>query len=436
MEKKRSGWVRIITILLVLALVGGGAYYIYQQNAGDDEPTVFVQSVASITGMGNVGLYAQYNGIVEAKDVIEVNPSAGMTVKECFVSAGSKVKEGDRLFRYDVDDMELRHAQMQIDIGGLENNLRTYREQLEALRKKLAKAKEDERYEIELDIQTVELAIRKADYDLNDQRKKADEMQALIDASEVFSPVTGTVRSVRDNSGGYDPFGYGYGESSTAYITIIAGTAFCVKGTVNEQTVFTLYAGMPVLIRSRVNDTVLHGTIYRINTDAPDTSSGTSYYDGGGERASRYAFYVEPESIEGLLIGQHVLIDLNANEETSSILKLPASFLFSEGDYFFVWAVDADGRIEKRNITVVAYEEETECFQVSGGLTLRDRIAFPDPTVHAGMLATETAFTEPSENNLLNGGQGVGNGGWGTTEEDDFGMDNVTSDMVPGGFGG
>ena len=448
MEKKRSGWVRIITILLVLALVGGGAYYIYQQNSGDGEATAFVQRVSAIIGMGNVGLYAQYNGIVEAKDVIEINPSAGMTVKECFVTAGSKVNEGDRLFRYDVDDMELQHAQMQIDISGMENNLRTYREQLNSLKTKLTKAKQDERYAIELDIQTVELQIRKTEYDLADKRKKADEMQKLIDASEVCSPVTGTVRSVRDNSGGYDPFGYGYSDGSSAYITIIAGTAFCVKGSVDEQTVFTLYTGMPVLIRSRVNDTVLRGTIYRINTDSPETSSGPVNYDGGGERASKYAFYVEPESIDGLLIGQHVLIDLNTDTETNRGLMLPASFLFAEDDYFFVWAVDSNGRIEKRNITVVAYDEETECFLVSGGLTLRDRIAFPDPTVHAGMLATETAFADSPANGPFDGGQSGGSDmpadGGSYVPEDDFGDADMPADggsddgfdIDLGGYGG
>ena len=430
MEKKRSGWVRIITILLVLALLGGGAYYIYQQNTAGNEETVFVQSVSSIVGMGNVGIYSRYNGIVEAKDVIEINPANNMTVKECFVTAGSKVNKGDSLFCYDIEDMELQHAQMLIDISGTENNIRTYREQLESLKKKLSKAKEDERYEIELDIQTVELDIRKAEYDLDDKRSKADEMQALIDASEVYSPVTGTVRSVRDNSGGYDPFGYGSGESS-AYISIIAGTAFCVKGVVDEQTVFTLYTGMPVLIRSRVNDTVCRGKIYRINTDAPETTQGAVYYDGGGERASRYAFYVEPESIDGLLIGQHVIIDLNTDPEADRGLMLPASFLFEEDDYYFVWAVDSNGRIEKRNITVVTYDEETECYEVSSGLTLRDRIAFPDATVRAGMLATETAFTDPAGN----GGQGVmtapggaQNGGWDTIEDDDPYIPQVPGD--------
>ncbi len=396
MKQRRSGWARIITLLIVLTLLSSGAFYIYQRNPSNTSGTAYVQSVSSIVGYGNVGLYAQYNGIVEAKDVIEINPTGSMPVKECFVTAGSKVNEGDLLFTYDVDDLELQFTQLQIDITGVQNNLRTYRDQLDSLNKKLAKAKENEKYDLELQIQTVELDIRKAEYDLEDKQRRSDEMSQLIDRSEVFSPVTGTVRSVRDDSGAYDPYGYGAGGSS-AYITIIAGTAFCVKGTANEQTIFTLYIGMPVLIRSRVSETVYRGTIYRIDTDSPDRDQGGAYYYGDGERASKYAFYVELESIEGLLIGQHVLIDLNPDTDTSNALMLPASFLFEENERFYVWAANANGVIEKRWVRVRAYDEETECYEIVEGLALRDRIAFPDETVHAGMIATETAFNEPSD---------------------------------------
>jgi len=404
MKKKRKGWVKFIVILLVVALLGGGAYWFYRSRTAKNEGTAYVQSVAAITGRGDVGLKAQYNGIVEAKDVIEINPSGEMRVAECFVTAGMKVNEGDLLFRYDADDLKLSHTQILIDITGLENELRTNREQLESLNKRLEKAKEKDRYEIELEIQTVDLEIRKKEFELKDKQQKADEMQSLIDASEVYSPVTGTVRSVRDDAGSGDPFGYSDGESS-AYITIIAGTDFCVKGTVTEQTVFTLYPGMPVLIRSRVDDTVYAGTIYRIDTDSPVSGGGGGiYYDGGGDRASKYAFYVEPESIEGLLVGQHVLIDLNVGETETDALMLPAAFLMQEGESFFVWAADANDRIEKRSVTVGAYSEETESYEITGGLSLKDRIAFPDATVHAGMTASETAFNDPSQNGASDNG--------------------------------
>jgi len=404
MKKKRKGWITFTVILLALLLLGGAGYWFYRRSLSGNESAAYVQSVAEITGMGGVGIRAQYNGVVEAKNVIEVNPSADMTVKECFVTTGMRVKEGDPLFCYDVDDLKLSHAQILIDITGAENGLRTNRDQLESLEKRLKKAKEKDRYGIELEIQTVELEIRKAEFDLKDKRQKADEMQKLIDASEVYSPVSGTVRSVRDDSGSGDPFMFGGGESN-AYITIIAGSDFCVKGTVNEQTVYTLFVGMPVLLRSRINDVVLKGTIYRVDTDAVVNDQNGMYYDGGmGERASKYAFYVEPESIEGLMIGQHVIIDLNAEETQSAALMLPAAFLIEENGNYYVWAVGANDRIEKRRVEVGVFDEMTECYEILSGLTPKDRIAFPDETVHAGMRATETAFTDPNEQPMPDGG--------------------------------
>ena len=394
MKKKRKGWIWIIVIVLLLALGGGAYYHFFYLRAGSEAGTAYVQSVAEITGMGNVGTGAMYRGIVEAKEVIDINPQSEMRIQKRFVETGSKVKEGDPLFVYDVEDLKLQHAQLLIDITGLENGLRTNRDELETLNKKLERAKESQIYELKLKIQTLDLEIRKAEYDLKDKQQKAQDMQALIDASTVFSPVSGTVRSVRDESQ-ENPFGFS-DTQSTAYISIVAGTDYCVKGTVSEQTVRTLYEGMPVLVRSRVDESTYPGTIYKINNDAAE-SGQSGYYDMGmGESSSKYAFYVELETIEGLMIGQHVFIDMNVAAESDSRLMLPASFVMQEGDRYFVWAADVNNRIEKREIRVDAYDEETECWQVLGGLNLKDRIAFPDDTIRAGMNAVETNYLDPN----------------------------------------
>lgn len=392
MKKKRKAWIWILVIVLLLA-AGGGAYYWFYLRGGDEDGAAYVQNVAELTGMGTVGRSAVYNGIVEAKDVIEINPESDLRIRERFVETGSKVKEGDPLFEYDVEDLKLSHAQLLIDITGLENKLRTSREELESLNKKLEKAKENAIYELTLQIQTLELDIRKAEYDLNDKQQKAADMQVLIDASVVFSPVSGTVRSVRDDTQS-DPFGYG-DSTSNAYISIVAGTDYCIKGTVSELAVYTLYEGMPVLVRSRVSDAVYPGTIYKINTDSTASDSQRYYYDAGGDSASKYYFYVEPETIEGLLIGQHVLIDLNTASEEDSTPMLPAAFVMEEGGRFYVWAANAKNRIEKREIQLGAYDEIAECYPLLSGLKLTDRIAYPDDTVKAGMLATETAYIDP-----------------------------------------
>ena len=433
MKKKRRAWIWIVVVVLILAL-GGGAVYYYFFRMDTDAGTAYVQSVASILGLGSIGQNAQYSGIVEAKDVIEINPQSEMRIAECFVESGSKVKTGDQLFRYDVDDLTLSHAQLLIDITGLENELRTARDELESLNKRLERAKENQQYELKLRIQTIDLEIRKSEYDLKDKQDKAKALQELIDASVVTSPVDGTVRSVRDESG-ENPYGISDGGDS-AYITIVAGTDYCVKGTVNEQTVFTLFEGMPVLVRTRTNDAVYAGTIYRINTDTTsgDQRGGMMYDGGTGEQASRYAFYVELEHVEGLLIGQHVLIDLNTAETDDSAMMLPKAFLTEENGRFFVWAANANNRIEKREVQVGMYAEETESYEITGGLTPKDRIAFPDDTVHAGMIASETVYTDPGaapDNGgmLPDGGDFGANDGFGFNEGS-FGIDDDVSDYT------
>ena len=95
------------------------------------------------------------------------------------------------------------------------------------------------------------------------------------------------------------------------------------------------------------------------------------------------------------MIGQHVLIDLDAIETEEADPMLPASFVMQEDGRFYVWAANAKNRIERREITLGAYDEETECYPLLGGLTASDRIAFPDDTVHTGMLATEANYLDP-----------------------------------------
>ena len=117
---------------------------------------------------------------------------------------------------------------------------------------------------------------------------------------------------------------------------------------------------------------------------------------GSGESASKYAFYVELETIEGLMIGQHVFIDLNTASDEDRAPMLPAAFVMQEDGRFYVWAANDRNRIERREIRLGAYDEATECYPILGGLSLKDRIAYPDDTVHAGMIAADTDYLDPN----------------------------------------
>ena len=404
---------KILLTLLILGGLGYGGWFAYQRYFADapKEGTVYVQSVAAITGVGPAGRRNRYAGVVEAKNVIELDPDAELTVKECFVSSGDKVKKDDPLFCYDVDSMQINYDQLLLDIQGLENGIKTGREKVENLKKQLQRAKQNKKYDIEMDIQTEELEIRKKEYELTGKRKQAEDMKHALENSVVFSPVDGTVRSVRTPDGenmDYD------GSSDKAYITIVAGNDYCVKGTVSEQTIHTLQEGMDVRILSRVDDSIWPGRIYKINTEETKQNGSRYYYydSGSGEQASKYDFFVELDNNEGLLMGQHVYIELGSGaDQESDALLLPLYYVVENEGQPFVYAADGENRIEKRTVTLGDQDEENGTVAILDGLSYLDRIAFPDETVQVGMTVSETAYVP---------GNDQGMSGFGVMDHDDW----------------
>ena len=390
-------FLKVLLTLLILGGLGYGGYYAYIHYFAEtpQEGTVYVQSVSAITGVGPAGSRSRYAGVVEAKNVIQVDPDKDLTVKECFVSAGDKVQKGAPLFSYDVESMQIAFEQLQLDIMSLENGIQTGQEKVESLKKKLARAAEFKKYELQMDIQTQELDIRKKEYELTGKRRQSADMEAALQNTTVLSPVTGTVRSVRSAQGGGQDYGYGDGSQDTSYITIVAGNDYCVKGTVSEQTVHTLQEGMEVRILSRINDDVWPGRIYKINTEETKQNPNRYYYydSGSGEQASKYEFFVELTSNEGLLMGQHVYIDLGADpSEAADALLLPLYYVVEGEGVPFVYAADENNRIEKRTVVLGDRAEENGTVAILEGLSYLDRIAFPDESVQVGMLTSETAY--------------------------------------------
>ena len=380
---------KILLTLLILGGLGYGGWYAYNRYFAEvpQEGTVYVQSVSVITGVGPAGQRTRYSGVVEAKNIITVDPDADLAIKECFVSAGDKVKEGDPLFSYDVESMAISLEQLRLDILGLENGIQASETKVENLKKRLARIAEYKKYELQLEI-------RKKQYELSGKNQQAETMEKTLENSEVYSPVTGTIRSVRSGDSPNQDY-YGDSGQDNAYITIVAGNDYCVKGTVSEQTIHTLQEGMDVRILSRVDDTVWEGSIYKINTEETKQNNNRYYYydAGSGEQASKYDFFVELGTNEGLLMGQHVYIEPGAKEdEADNALLLPFYYVVETEAEPFVYAANDENRIEKRPVVLGDRDDETGTVAILEGLGYLDRIAFPDESVQVGMLASETSY--------------------------------------------
>ncbi len=101
--------------------------------------------------------------------------------------------------------------------------------------------------------------------------------------------MSGTVKKVNSpNSGNSNPEDM-YGENTDADVvmTIIASGDFRVKGTVNEQNMMAISADMPMIIRSRTDETVTwNGTVTEIGSEPIQDNSGVMYSGDSDEMST------------------------------------------------------------------------------------------------------------------------------------------------------
>ena len=77
--------------------------------------------------------------------------------------------------------------------------------------------------------------------------------------------------------------------------------------------------GQPVILRSRIDENqTWTGTIQKIDTENAEKGNSTSSYAGDSESGSQSSrsipFYVSLDSSEGLMMGQHLYIELDEGQ--------------------------------------------------------------------------------------------------------------------------
>ena len=403
---------RMLCCLLALVLAVG-----LLSACGSGKAAVYVQSVAALTGYGSLGGANASAGIVVAQKEIKVERDSSRKVKQLNVGVGQEVKTGEVLFTYDMEDMQLTIDKAKLEIEQMKNNVKDLTAQISQLEKEKKSAPTSEQLSYTVQIQALEADKKEAEYNITVKQKELDSMTSGSGSANVTAPVDGKVQSINEN--GTDSSG-----NAAAYITLVQDGAYRVKGKINELNRSDIAVGVSVVIRSRVDDSVWSGTITEIDTENPSSGNGAMSYGYGyansddTSSSSNYPFYVELNSTDGLMLGQHVYIEPSDSGTVSDTMKLDASFLQGSAEEgFWVWA-EKDGKLEKRTVTVGTFDESYNTYEILNGLAAEDYIAFPadgmeegDPTTHT--MPTEDPSAEPSDgvddSGVDNGG--VDNGG-------------------------
>ena len=408
--------------ILALAMLLGVA-----AGCGESNGEASVQSVSMICGLGSAGLTDRFAGVVSALGETNIKKDDSLTIGEIKVKVGDAVNVGDVLFTYDMSRLQMDLEAAQLELESLKSQLADKEDEKEQAETALNSTVDDaERNRTLLQIRQINLEIRNTNSSIASKSRDIEKLQGSMKTASVKAEVAGEVKSVNPD-GGTDNQG-----NPLPLICIVQTGGFRVKGYVNENNASVLNEGAQVIIRSRVSDQTWKGTISSIDWNNPAQSSNNYYYDSGSSdtgNSSKYPFYVELSSSDGLLMGQHVYIEPDLGQDAQNTgIQLPASFINDADSSPWVWAQSSSGKLEKRSLTLGDYNAELDTYAVTDGLTAADYIAFPDDTLKAGMTCVtydESTFDPSGDGSYADDG-GVMDGGF------DAGMDIPEGDMTDG----
>lgn len=375
MNKKKVGI--IMTMIVVMATTMGGC------TGKSSADKVYVESVSSLNS-ANSGAQNRYSGVVEPQEVWEVNKNPEKTVKELFVAEGDEVEEGTPLFEYDTDTLKAELAQAELDLEGMRNEITNYQSQIKQLNEEKSTAPEEEKFNYTVQVQSLQNSIKQTEYNIESKKIEMNKKQEAIDNATVTSQMAGVVKAI--NESGMDDMG-----NSAAYITILATGDYRVKGLISEQSVWSITEGQTVIIRSRIDEEqTWSGTISKVDTENQESNNnGNGYVSSGsdsGQTASKYPFYIDLDSTDGLILGQHVYIEMDEGQVAAKEgIWLFEGYIEIEEDASYVWVANNRERLERRKVELGEYDENMGEYEIKSGLSEEDYIAYPMPGLYEGV---------------------------------------------------
>lgn len=291
----------VIAVIAVTAIVSNNS----SNDADEDDEDIEYIDVQT----GNF-----YAGVIEPQQTSDVSKDPDRTVSEVHVKVGDTVKKGDKLFEYDSNETSSKLSKAKIEYEGIQNDIAECDTRISQLTRARADAEDAQKAEYTSQIQEQENSKSQQELNLKIKQVEIDNLQKSLDNCVVTSPIDGIIKQINNSSD----------SSSGAFMTVLMNGSFRVKGQVDETNVRSLSQGMSVIVHSRiVKDKTWKGTISKVDTGTTADKGGNTNMDSGNSdnSATKYYFYVNLDSNDDLLLGEHVYIEIetaNAEENVNA----------------------------------------------------------------------------------------------------------------------
>ncbi len=103
------------------------------------------------------------------------------------------------------------------------------------------------------------------------------------------------------------------------------------------------------------------GTVDNVDTEKPENSSQDSMSYGSensDNQATKYPFYVTLDTIDGLMLGQHVYIETSTSLEADKMWLMRDYIVDADSDHPYVWVAGDNDKLEKRSVTLGETNED------------------------------------------------------------------------------
>ena len=386
MKKKVIIIISIVVVLIVAAIAGVIIFTPMSSvgmSAGD---SAVVTKIAEINGLDIAFASNRYSGVVEMQEFVSVKADSDKIIKETFVTEGDSVKKGDKLFEYDIEQMKIQLAQNELDLEQAETEIKMCNSQISTLENQKRTADQNTALGIESQILSLQLEIKRAEYTASNKKEEIKKLKKSIENNVVKAETNGKIQSVGNSDAQEMVF-------DDAYITIATNDDYRVKTMISEENVDTFYKDAPIIVRSRIDESKSWtGKVTSIDTTAP---SNTGSDVMSGETDTKYPVYIELDSVDGLMIGQHVTVELNVDSASdNSKLWLDEFYICDVETSPYVWCMGKDNLLEKRSVELGEFSEENFGYEIVSGLTQEDYVSFPEEHLTEGMPATVISVPE------------------------------------------
>lgn len=359
-------WMKVLTLMLTLMLALSGC--------AEETATVPVVQVRMLTRAG--AAVDSYAGVVVSENAVQVKREPGQSISEVFVTEGQEVLEGQKLFSYDSDELNLMLDRQELDMDRLEATIKEKKSQIADVEKELKTATGDAKTQLGIQLRQLENELRQAEYDEDDLQAQIDHTKQMLRNVDVKSPINGTVRKIDENA--------------EVYMVIQQAGAYQVLGQINELNLNAgIKVGTEVTVVSRLDESITwSGKVTSVDYNNTSVNAYDNMYGNADALSSStsYPFYITLDSTEGLLLGQHVYIRLaGINQGSTGRILVPESYLtdVSYDDTTMItsagiWCANGEGKLEKRNVVLGEYQADVGCYVILDGLSMEDYVADPE----------------------------------------------------------